>query len=65
MLYLWQRGVGVKWTTGQITREPRLYATLGIDSGAETIVGYFWYGVAKVVPEQKRKPVDAITTALA
>ncbi len=25
MLYLWQRGVGVKWTTGGITRQQRFY----------------------------------------
>ena len=64
MLYLWQRGVGVKWTTGQITREPRLYETLGIDAGHELIVGYFWYGFAKVTPEQQRKPVAEIAVRL-
>ena len=64
MLYLWQRGIGVKWTTGQITREQRLYDTLGIDAELELIVGYFWYGIPKIVPEQKRKPVDEIATAL-
>lgn len=64
MLYLWQRGVGVKWTTGQITREQVLYDTVGIDSSAETIVGYFWYGLAKIVPEQKRRPVDEIAVVL-
>lgn len=55
MLYLWQRGVGVKWTTGAITREQGFYDLLGIDSSAERIVGLFWYGTPKVVPTQKRK----------
>lgn len=64
MLYLWQRGVGVKWTTGQITREQALYDTIGIDATIELIVGYFWYGFAKIVPEQKRKPVDEIAVIL-
>ena len=64
MLYLWQRGVGVKWTTGQITREQVLYDTIGINAAAERIVGYFWYGFAKIVPEQKRKPVDEIAVVL-
>jgi nitroreductase len=62
MLYLWQRGVGVKWTTGGVTRDPRFYAALGIDSSKETVVGFFFYGTPKVVPEQKRKPVDEIVT---
>jgi nitroreductase len=64
MLYLWQRGVGTKWTTGAIIREPRLYDLLGIDARAETIVGYFWYGKAKIVTEQKRKDVAEIVTRL-
>lgn len=65
MLYLWQRGVGVKWTTGAITREQRLYDVLGIDSAAERIVGYFWYGYAKVAPTKTRaRGVDEIVTRL-
>jgi nitroreductase len=62
MLYLWQRGIGVKWTTGGVTRDPRFYELLAVDSSKETVVGFFFYGVPKVVPEQKRKPVDAIVT---
>jgi len=62
MLYLWQRGIGVKWTTGGVTRDPRFYELLAIDSSKETVVGFFFYGVPKVVPEQKRKPVDEIVT---
>jgi len=60
-LYLWQRGIGVKWTSGAITREPRLYQELGIDQQSERIVGYFWYGRPKLVAEQKRRSVDEIT----
>jgi len=62
MLYLWRRHVGVKWTTGGITRDPRFYDLLGIDSTKEVVVGFFWYGVAKVVPQQKRKSVAEIVT---
>jgi nitroreductase len=62
MLYLWQRGVGVKWTTGGITRQQSFYDLLGIDSSKEVVVGFFWYGVAKVVPTQKRKSVEQIVT---
>jgi len=63
-LYLWQRGVGVKWTTGAITREQRFYDLLGIDPSKELIVGFFWYGLPKVVPEQSRKPVSEIAVRL-
>ena len=64
MLYLWQRGVGVKWTTGGITRQSRLYELLGIDETRERIVGYFWYGLPKVVPEQSRRALAEILTEL-
>jgi nitroreductase len=64
MLYLWRRGIGVKWTTGAITRQQRLYDLLGVDSGKESLVGFFWYGVPKVVPTQKRRPVEEIMTQL-
>lgn len=64
MLYLWQRGVGVKWTTGGITREQRLYDVLGIDSAHERVLGYFWYGSPKLVAPQKRREVAEIAVEL-
>lgn len=64
MLYLWQFGIGVKWTTGEVTREPRFYERLGIDPELETVVGFFWYGYPKTVPEQRRRTVDEITIEL-
>jgi nitroreductase len=60
MLYLWQCEIGVKWTTGEVTRHPRFYELLGVDPAAETVVGFFWYGRPRVVPTQKRRPLDAI-----
>lgn len=64
MLYLWPQGIGVKWTTGGITRQPRFLELLKIDSAAEAVVGFFWYGVPKVIPTQKRRPVEDILTEL-
>jgi nitroreductase len=60
MLYMWQCGLGVKWTTGAVTREPRFLKILGIDPAAEMLVGLFWYGVPRVVPSQKRREVGEI-----
>ncbi len=62
MLYLWQRGVGVKWTTGGVTRNPRFYELLGVEPNLEVVVGFFWYGIPRVVPEQQRRPVSEIVT---
>jgi nitroreductase len=64
MLYLWRQGIGVKWTTGAMTRHQRFYELLGINAGKESVVGFFWYGIPKVIPTQKRKPVGEIVTEL-
>lgn len=65
MLYLWLKGIGVKWTTGGITRQQRFFDLLGIDAAKQSVVGLFWYGVPKVVPTQQRGPVEGIVTKLA
>jgi nitroreductase len=64
MLYLWRQGIGVKWTTGAMTRQQRFYELLGIDAEKESVVGFFWYGMPKVIPTQKRRPVEEIVTEL-
>jgi hypothetical protein len=64
MLYLWLKGIGVKWTTGGITRQQRFHDVLGIDPAKQSVVGLFWYGVPKVVPTQQRRPVEDIVTEL-
>lgn len=60
LLYLWHRGIGTKWTTGGITRQARFYELLGIDAAKEQVVGFFWYGVPKVVPTQTRRALADI-----
>jgi nitroreductase len=64
MLHLWAEGIGVKWTTGAVTRLPEFAERLSIDVSNESIVGFFWYGVPRVVPEQKRRPVADVVTEL-
>lgn len=57
-LYLWSEGVGTKWTTGAVTRDPRFYECIGVDPGAETAVGLVWYGYPAEVPQPPpRRPV--------
>ncbi|MDJ0813293.1 MAG: nitroreductase [Woeseiaceae bacterium] len=64
MLYLWKAGVGSKWTSGDITRDPRFFDILGIDPSQEFVVGMIWYGYPKLTPTQTRKPVDDVTSVL-
>jgi nitroreductase len=63
-LYLWARGIGLKWTTGAVTRDDRFFAALGADPAAEQVVGLFWYGYPAMVPTQKRAATDDIVDRL-
>lgn len=63
-LYLSEAGVASKWTTGLVTRDQRFFDLLGIDSGAEFVVGLIWYGYPKTLPTQSRKAVNQIFTKM-
>lgn len=64
MLYLWKAGVGSKWTTGPITREPRFFEIIGIDPDAAFVVGMLWFGYPKITPTQSRRPPGEVVTRL-
>lgn len=64
MLYLWKAGIGSKWTTGDITREPRFFDIIGVDDDAELVVSLLWYGYPKITPEQKRKELGEVFSEL-
>ena len=60
MLYLWKAGVGSKWTTGDITRDPRFAKIVGFDPSHERVVGLIWYGYPKVTPTQSRSALSDV-----
>ena len=64
MLYLWKAGVGSKWTTGAITRDPRFYEIVGVDPDEAFVVGMFWFGFPKVTPSQSRKDLANVLAQL-
>ncbi len=64
MLTLWADGIGVKWSTGAITRETRFYELVWVDPEAEQIIGLFWYGYPAVVPQTIRKSVGEVLVEL-
>jgi nitroreductase len=61
-LYLWDQGVGMKWTTGEVTRDRRFFELVGMDYDQVYVVGLFWYGYPASVPTQHRKPVSDVLT---
>lgn len=59
-LSLWTRGVGVKWTTGPVTRHQDFYEAVGIDPFEEQTAGLLWYGFPEEVPESRRTDLDEL-----
>ena len=64
MLHLWKAGVGSKWTTGDITRDPRFLDIVGMDEGTAFVVGLIWFGYPKLTPTQSRKEPAKVLTRL-
>lgn len=58
MLTLWAEGIGSKWTSGAVTRDPRLFEAAWIDPAVEFVVGLIWYGYPAQIPEGHRNPLD-------
>lgn len=49
-LYLHAKGIGSKWSTGEITTHPETYEHLGIAPESNEIVGFLWIGYPEVTP---------------
>lgn len=64
MLYLWKAGVGSKWTTGDITRDPRFFDIIGVDESEAFVVGLFSFGYPKLTPAQSRKELSEVLIEL-
>ena len=43
-LYLWSKGIGVKWTTGPVARYDDIYELLRVDPVDVKLVALLWYG---------------------
>lgn len=61
-LLLWSQGVGMKWSTGEVTRRTEFYERLGLSLETARVVGLFWYGFPSELPKQKRLPIDQVVT---
>lgn len=54
MLFLWQAGVGCKWTTGAVTRMPETLKLLGLDPRQDRIAGLIWIGYPRQSAQSTR-----------
>lgn len=64
MLFLWGKGIGMKWSTGPVVHDPRFYDLIWINPELEQVIGLFWYGYPKEIPQTVRKPLLQIVTKL-
>ncbi len=60
MLALWSVGIGTKWSTGDVTRQPRYAEIVGFDPTVERSVGLIWYGYPETIPTQSRTPFTSL-----
>lgn len=63
-LLLWAEGIGMKWTTGEVTRHADFYDAIWVDPEAERVVGMLWYGFPAEIPRTQRKPMEQILCQL-
>lgn len=56
-MHLWQKGLGSKWSTGKVSRDPRLYSLLGISENEVAIEGMLMMGWAKDVLPAVERPL--------
>lgn len=58
-LFLWEKKVGTKWTSGGIIREPSTYEILSINPNEELIEAFLWIGypakIKEVIPRDNVK----------
>ena len=53
-------GVCSKWSTGAITRDPKLYEITKINSLKEEIIGFIWIGYRRNLPQISRPLISKI-----
>lgn len=62
-LVLWQKGIGTKWTSGDVIRDRRFYDICWLDHLSQFVVGLIWYGYPDTVPEaQARRQINETVT---
>lgn len=60
-LAAWERGVGARWNTGQITRGEQVRMLLHLQAGEEIVCCLLLGYPAEVPPEWRHRPVSEVT----
>jgi nitroreductase len=66
MLSLWSEGIGSKWSTGEVTTDPKTYEALRVDPEREAIIGFLWVGhpANEAAKPRRRRSLDEILRTL-
>ncbi len=64
-LAAWDLGLGMQWSTGAASQDPRTQEIVGFDAEKESLVGLLFFGVpAQVPPAKARKSLDEVVRRL-
>lgn len=55
-LYLWDKGISTKWSTGKFSTHQRTYEILDLDPEKVFLMGALFIGIADVVPAPSSRP---------
>lgn len=55
-LYLWQHGIGTKWSTGAMTLHKRTYDILDLSPAEYKLEGALLIGVPQMIPKPPKRP---------
>ncbi len=55
-LYLWQHGIGTKWSSGPILKSQNAYDIFDLDPNEEIIEAFLWAGVPEFIPPTPQRP---------
>lgn len=60
-LAAWAEGVGTKWSTSAVTRDPLAYELLDLDPESSLIIGFLFFGLPADIPTRpRRKTLDDV-----
>ena len=54
-LFLWSHGIGTKWSTGEVTRDPKIYEWIGRSPDEVLLEGFLWVGIAEDLTKRPPK----------
>lgn len=62
-LSLWSEGIGSKWSTNELLRDPKFLPLLKVDPQQEFVVALIWFGYPALTPPGRRREVNEIVVS--